>query len=164
MGLAVSRAGAILGEESRALPGPLLAHGDALRLDLRPRAYALQAVDYDGLAGCESRLHHPQAIDDGPELHRPVLGLVAGAYDQHVAHGLIGADRAVVDEDRLVLMRSQQPQARKQPRREEAIAVVEQRAAADGARLGIEGVVHEYHDALVRIAVLIGESHLHGIA
>src|SRR5437667_12491222 len=105
MGLAASRAGAVPGEESRTLAGPPLAHGDTLRLNLRPRAHALQAIDYNGLAGCESRLHHPQAVDDGPELHRPVLGLVACAYDQHVAHGLIGADRAVVDEARLALLR-----------------------------------------------------------
>src|SRR5207248_1746458 len=61
-----------------------LAHGDALRLNLRPRAHALQAIDYDGFARCESRLHHPQAVDDRTELHRPVLGLVARAYDQYV--------------------------------------------------------------------------------
>src|SRR5207248_596978 len=82
MGLAVSRAGTAPGEESHALAGPPLAHGDALRLNLRPRAHALQAIDYDGLAGGESRLHHPQAVDDRTELHRPVLGLVARAYDQ----------------------------------------------------------------------------------
>src|SRR5437762_7661896 len=144
MGSALSRAGAVPREESRALaasrrlaarghPWPRflpghpdralaasrrLAHGDALRLNLHPRAHALQAIDYDGLAGGESRLHHPQAVDDGTQLHGPVLGLVARAYDEDVAHGLIGADRAVVDEDRLVLMRPEQPQARKQPRRD----------------------------------------------
>src|SRR5437016_11481981 len=132
MGLAVSRAGAAPGEESHALAGPPLTHGEALRLNLRPRAHALQAIDYDGLAGGESRLHHPQAVDDGTQLHGPVLGPVARAYDQDVAHGLIGANRAVVDEDRLVLMRPEQPQARKQPRREAPIPVVEQRTAADG--------------------------------
>src|SRR5213082_1770483 len=95
-----SRAGAGPGEESHALAAARwLAHGDALRLNLRPRAHALQAIDYDGLARRESRLHYPQAVDDGAELHRPVLGLVAGAQHEHVAHGLIGADRAVVDED-----------------------------------------------------------------
>src|SRR6266513_5363650 len=141
-----------------------LAHGDALRLNLRPLAHALQAIDYDGFARCESRLHHPQAVDDRTELHRPVLGLVARAYDQYVAHGLIGADRAVVDEDRLVLMRTEQPQARKQPRREQPITIVEQRAAADGAGGGIQGVVHEHHHALVRIAALVGEPHLHRVA
>src|SRR5256886_14911335 len=158
-----SRAGAGPGEESHALAAARwLAHGDALRLNLRPRAHALQAIDYDRLARRESRLHHPQAVDDGTQLHWPVLGLVVRAYDQDVAHGLIGTDRAVVDEDRLVLMRPEQPQARKQPRREQPITVVEQRAAADGAGGGIQGVVHEDHHALVRIAALVGEPHLHG--
>src|SRR2546429_3997580 len=157
MGPAVSRAGAVPGEKSHALAGPPLPHGDALRLNLRPRAHALQAIDYDGLARRESRLHHPQAVDDGTQLHWPVLGLVVRAYDQDVAHGLIGTDRAVVDEDRLVLMRPEQPQARKQPRREQPITVVEQRAAADGAGGGIQGVVPEDHHALVRIAALVGE-------
>src|SRR5256714_1545283 len=202
MGPAVGRAGAVPGEESRALPAwrrlagrapdaahsmlrvrsrvvilttrarhasrpwtrflpghpdralaacRRLAHGDALRLNLRPRAHALQAIDYDGFARCESRLHHPQAVDDRTELHRPVLGLVARAYDQYVAHGLIGADRAVVDEDRLVLMRTEQPQARKQPRREQPITIVEQRAAADGAGGGIQGAVHAHPHAPVRV-------------
>src|SRR5437588_6036254 len=160
-----SRAGAGPGEESHALAAARwLAHGDALRLNRGRRAHALQAIDYDRLARRESRLHHPQAVDDGTQLHGPVLGLVARAYDQDVAHGLIGADRAVVDEDRLMLMRPEQPQARKQPRREQPITVVEQRAAADGAGGGIQGVVHEDHLALVRIAALVGGPHLRGVA
>ena len=61
-------------------------------------------------------------------------------------------------------MRPEQPQARKQPRREQPITVVEQRAAADGAGGGIQGVVHEDHHALVRIAALVGEPHLHWVA
>ena len=61
-------------------------------------------------------------------------------------------------------MRPEQPQARKQPRREQPITVVEQRAAADGAGGGIQGVVHEDHHALVRIAALVGEPHLHRVA
>src|SRR5438477_11509839 len=105
MGLAASRAGAVPGEESHALAGPPLTHGDALRLNLRPRAHALQAIDYDGLAGGESRLHHPQAVDDGTQLHGPVLGPVARAHDQDVRHGLIGADPVAAAADRLVLRR-----------------------------------------------------------
>src|SRR5438105_12061705 len=66
-----SRAGAGPGEESHALAAARwLAHGDALRLNLRPRAHALQAIDYDRLARRESRLHHPQAVDDGTRVGR----------------------------------------------------------------------------------------------
>src|ERR1700739_69830 len=70
-------------------------------------------------------------------LPRPMRDLVARAHDEHVSHGLVSANRAVVDEDRLVLMRPQEPQAREQPWREEAIAIVDQRAAAGGFRGGV---------------------------
>ncbi len=97
-------------------------------------------------------------------MHRPVLDLVAGAHYQHVAHGLIGADRAVVDEDGFVLSGTHQFYAGKKARGEGPIVVVEQRAAADGARGRIERVVDEHYDPRVRIAVLVGEPHQHGVA
>ena len=71
----------------------------------------------------------------GPELHRAVLDLVVGADHQHVAHALIGADGAVVDQHRLVLAAAEELHAGEQARREAAVLVLEHCAGADRAGL-----------------------------
>jgi hypothetical protein len=63
------------GEQVLALRSRRLAHGDVLRLDLYAGTHALQAVHDDGLARSKSGLHHAQPVDDGAELHWPVLDL-----------------------------------------------------------------------------------------
>ena len=67
-------------------------------------------------------------------------------------------------EHRVVLPGAHELHAREQARRELPLVVVEQRAAADGAGGRVECVVHEDHDALVRIAVFIGQTDEHRVA
>ncbi len=82
----------------------LHAHRNLLRGDGDARTHALQAVHDDQLARLQAVTHDAQAIvDDGAELHRAVLDLVVRADGEHVAHVLVRADRAVVDQHRLVL-------------------------------------------------------------
>src|SRR5215470_364670 len=126
MCLAVSGS-VIAGEELRSL-GVALAHGDALRLHLCAGAHALQAIHHHGLAGGESRLHHAQPVNHGAELYWTVRHLVARADDQHVAHRLVSADGAVVDEHRIVLSAVEEPDTGEKSGRELALVVIEERA------------------------------------
>src|SRR6185436_6525509 len=90
-------------EREHALAGFARAHGDALRGDLDTGTHALQAVHDDVLAGLHAITDDAQTIDERPELHGAVLHLVVRADGEDVAHVLIRADRAVVDEDGVVL-------------------------------------------------------------
>src|ERR1700757_2719706 len=164
MCLALWGSGIVTSEQPRRLAVGALAHGDAMRLHLCARTYALQAIYHDGLAGRKSRLHHSQPADYGAQLPRPVLDLVAGPDDQHVPHGLVRADGAIVDQHRIVLSTVQKPDSGKEARREKALVVLEERTAVDRAGGGIQGIVDEYQGALVRIAALVGAAYDHRVA
>src|SRR2546430_10125722 len=137
------RAGAGPGEERHALAAARwLAHGDALRLNLRPRAHALQAIDYDRLARRESRLHHPQAVDDGTQLHGPVLGLVARAYDRSEEHTSEPQSQSNLV-CRLLL------EKKKTSRHREAITIYAGTSPTDSVSLITQGTMQHLRDLMV---------------
>src|SRR5579863_257445 len=124
MALAVSRARGIAGEQRRALAASRLAHRDALRLYLRAGTHALQAVHDDGLARGESRLQDTQPVDDGTELHRPILDLVALVHHQYVTHGLVRTDGAVVHQHCIVLSTAEELDAGEETGRELPLVIL----------------------------------------
>ena len=82
---------------------------------------------------------------------------------EHELLAKIGADRALVDQDRLARLAADELDACEQARREAAVLVVEHRAAADRAALRIDLVVDEVEAARVRIALLVDQAHEHRV-
>ena len=93
----------------------------------------------------------------GPSFTGRVLDLVVRADAQHELHALVGADGAVVDQQRVVLAAADELHAREHAGGETAVGVLEQAARVNGARVRVELVVEEHHVAFVRVALLIGE-------
>src|ERR1700730_11215467 len=115
----------------------LLTHRDPLRADRGPRANTLQTIDYDRVVHLQSLADNPQAIDDRTKLHRPVLDLVVRADYEHVLDGLVGADRAVIDKECVVLLVTHEPYTGKQPGGKGAVMIVQLGASTNRARLRI---------------------------
>src|SRR5262249_21276907 len=81
----------------------------------------------------------------------------------HVVLGLICADRALLDQERVVLGAAEELYAREQPRGEQPVLVVEHGAAADRAGADVELVVDEIHVTLVRETDFVREAHAYRI-
>ena len=92
---------------------PIVHH---LRRDLHARAHALQSADHDDVARLQTLAHDAQSVDAAPELDGPVFELVVGAEHEHELLALIGADRAILDQDGIVLAAAEQLHAREQSR------------------------------------------------
>src|SRR5271156_994471 len=76
---------------------PLRRHGDTGMHPLRP-------VDDDDIAWLQALAHDAQPVDHSPELDLAILDLVVGSEQEHVFLALIGVDRAIVDQDRVVFI------------------------------------------------------------
>ena len=62
------------------------------------------------------------------------------------------------------MLATEQPKAlAEEPRRQETVLVVEDRAAADSPRFGVDHVVDKIHSAEMFVIGLIGETHCDGI-
>src|SRR5580704_10581167 len=121
----------------------------------RPRAH--QAVDDDAIGGGKPVLDHAQPAVDLPE--RDVfLPDHAGVVDDEdeFAH-LLGADRGVGNEQRGIGRRAGHADAAEHARRENAVGVVEDGAAADGARGAVDDVIDEIDLALMREILLVDQ-------
>ena len=129
-----------------------------LGLDLLPgRARCRPSMTMRSV-GREARANDAQSVHDRAELDP--LGAdraVVGDREDDLAR-LIGRDRAVGHQQRLVLA-AEQPQPAEEARGQQAILVLEDGAAADGAGLGIEHVVDEIHPALMLVVGLVREPH-----
>ena len=77
--------------------------------------------------------------------------------------GLIGDNRAVGQKQR-VMLAAEQSQPPEEPRRQKAVLVLEDRAAADGAGLGVDDVVDKVHPPDVLVFGLVGEPNRDWIA
>ena len=98
-----------------------------------------------------------QAFDGSAGHHRAVLHDVLIVDDEHELAAEVGADRAVVDERGAKALRAHELQAHEQARREAAVRVVEHRARANRAVVGVHLVVDEVETRGVRIALLVDE-------
>ena len=127
-------------------------------------AHTLQAVHDHDVAGLEAFLDHTQSLDRSAGHHRAVLHDVLPIHDEHELAAQVGADRAVVDEGGAKAARAHELQAHEQTGREAAVGVVEHRARADRAVVGVDLVVDEVETRGVRIALLIDEPDVHGAA
>ena len=94
----------------------------------------------------------------GPSSTRLVPTVPSSATVKTILLRLIGSNRAVRHQQRIVLA-AEQPKPAEKSRRQEAILVVEDRAAANGAGLGIEHVVDKIHSAVMLVIGLVGEPH-----
>ena len=94
-----------------------------------------------------------QSFDDRTELDQLGADRAVVGDGEHDLARLIGRDRAVGHEQRVVLA-AEQPQPSEEAGREQSILVVEDGAAADGAGLGIEHVVDEIHPAVMLVVGL----------
>src|SRR6202035_3396395 len=121
----------------------------------RPRAH--QAVDDDAIGGGEPVLDHAQAAVDLAQRDVFLLHHVAVIYDEDEFAHLLGADRGVGNEQRRIGRRAGHADAAEHAGRENAVAVVEDGAAADGARGAVDDVVDEIDLALVREILLVDQ-------
>src|SRR5262245_9681594 len=96
-------------------------HRHELRIDQRTRADALQSVHHDALAGSEAIRHQAQAVDEHAERHLAVGGLVVVADHHDVLLALVGADRALVDDQRRLGLRLAHAQPRELAGNEAAV-------------------------------------------
>ena len=102
-----------------------------------------------------------QAVDEPAGLDGPVLNDALLVDDEHEALAQVGADRAIVDERALYLLRAHELHAREQARRELPVAVVEDGARTNRAVVRVDLVVDEVEPRHVRIALLVDEADVH---
>src|SRR6476469_5243617 len=138
-------------------------HGDDFRRHRRAGLHPLQTVDHDLLARLDPVAHHAQAIDRRAQLDGAVFGLAVGRDHVDELAVLVGADRAVADQDRALAGRLVAGQLNpcEQARHQRVVAVVEGGAHAHAAGLGVQAVVDEFELALMREAVFIGQADFH---
>ena len=134
----------------------------ALRDDLLVRQNALLAADHDPVVGADPLAHDAQALDQRAELHRAPLRNVVVPDDVDEASGLIGGNRLVGEQKRLIVGRALQAHAGEHAWREQPLRVGHNRAGAQGARAGVEPVLEEVELARVRKALLVGQPHADG--
>src|SRR5882672_8788009 len=94
-----------------------------LRRDLLARPRPLQAVDDDAVARDEARKDDAQAFDDGTELDQLGADRAVVGDGEHDLARLIGGDRAVGHQQRLVLA-AVQPQPSEEARRKQSVLVL----------------------------------------
>src|SRR6185312_17343351 len=90
--------------------------------------------------------------------------LVVGVDDENVFTRLLGADRGIRNEQRLIGRGSRHAHAREQAGREHAIGIVEYRAAANGAGRAVDDVVDEVHPARMIEILLVDQLERNGNA
>ena len=96
-----------------------------LRIDLLAGDRAQQPGDHDAVVRLQAAFDHAQPAVELPDLHLALLDHVVAVHDQHVAAGLVAAERGVGDEQR-VLAAGRRARGRGR----------NSRAAARGRRLG----------------------------
>src|SRR5687768_126019 len=116
-------------------------HRDRLRRQQRARPYPVQAVDDDALAGLQAAGHDAQPVDRRAQRDLAPDRLVVVADHDDEALALVGADRALVDEQRAGGLGLAHLQAGELARHERAVLVVEHCAHAHGAALRVDLVV-----------------------
>src|SRR5262249_49190840 len=129
-----------------------------LGFHLLPRPRPLPPPDPDPVGRRETRADDAQAVDDGPQFDELGADRAVVSDGEHDLARLIGHDRAVRNEQRLMLA-AEQAQSAEESWRQEPVLVVEYCAAANGAGLGIEHVVDEVHPPLVLELGLVGEAY-----
>src|SRR6202451_4719731 len=132
-------------------------HAFLLRRHLLAGPRPHQAVDDDAIGGGKPVLDHAQPAVDLAERDVFLPYHIAVVDDQHEFAHLLGADRGVGNEQRGIGRRAGHADAAKHARGENAVGVVEDGAAADGARGAVDDVVDEIDLALVREILLVDQ-------
>ena len=118
-------------------------HRDRPWFDQRARLHALQAVDDHALLRLQARGHDAQATRVGAERDFAVRRLVVVADDDRELLVLVGADRALADQQRRTAFDLAHAQPRELARDQAAVGVVEHRTHAHRAALGVDLVVNQ---------------------
>ena len=117
-----------------------------------------QTVDDDAIVGPEPVLDDAQIV--GRQLAERDIFLPRRVllvdHDDEFAR-LLGADRGVRNQQRLVRRRARHAHAREHARREHAVGICEHSAAADRAGRAVDHVVDEVHAALVVEIALVDQ-------
>ncbi len=135
-----------------------------LRRHERAGAHALQAVDDDALVGLQARGHDAQAVDAArpasPRGSRPCLSV---AHDHHELLVLVGADRALAHQQRLLrLAPGPCAPARTGPASAAPSALSNTARTRTVPLFAFDLVVDQLQMALERRAVAAVGAHLHG--
>ena len=134
-----------------------------MRAHLGADAGALQAVDDHAVFRLQPLADHAQAFVERPEHHRLRLDRVVVLDHEHDLARLVGGDRRIRQQQRLVRRAADQPDAAELAGQDREILVRDHRAAAQRAGRDIEAVVEEIHLAVMRGLGLAGQRHLHRV-
>ncbi|VVM76365.1 hypothetical protein PS681_02052 [Pseudomonas fluorescens] len=121
----------------------------------------MQTLDDDRVVLVQAGTDDAQAFDFRTQLDGAVYGFVVRIHHQHELLAQVSTDGFVVDQHGVVGAAADQLQACVQARGVGAVAVIEHRATTDGAGFRVDLVVDEVHLAEVRVAVFIGQAHVH---
>ena len=131
-----------------------------MRGHLGADAGALQAVDDHAVFRLQALADHAQAFVERPERHRLRLDRIVVLDDEHDLARLVGRDRRIRQQQRLIRRAADQPDAAELAGQDREILVRDHRAAAQRAGRDIQAVVEEIHLAVMRRLGLAGQRHL----
>src|SRR5258708_7832907 len=119
-----------------------------LRRHLAARPCAHQPVDDDAVTGAETVADNAQTVDDRAWAHDARLNRAVILYQHHDLARLVGDQRAVGNQDRLVTLGPGQAQAAELAGGDEKIGIGEDGAGADGSGAAVDGVVEKVENTL----------------
>ena len=120
-----------------------------LDLDARTHGGICDAVDDDAIGGSKAAQHDAQTLVHRPEHDRLCHDNVAGIERENDLAGLIRNDGAIGDQDGIDVA-PEELNAPEDAGCEELILVIEDRASANGAGIGVDLIVDEIHVPDVR--------------
>src|SRR6516165_12532160 len=132
------------------------------RVDLQVGAGAQQALDDDAVLGPDLARDHTQVIDPPTGLDRARLDDIVAPDDQKKRAGLVGPERTLGYEQRVVGLPGRDTDPHEESRQDRAFGIGKDSAQLDGARSGVGGRVLVIGLSHVRIAALVGETQFHG--
>src|SRR5438552_5521291 len=104
-------------------PGSFTARHFFLRCDRHAGANALKAVDDDLVAGIEAIANDALAFDQRPELHRAILDRVRRGQGENELLRLVGADGALLDQQRGMTLAERHADAREKSGHNAAVGI-----------------------------------------
>ena len=126
-------------------------------------AGALEAVDDHLVFRLQPLANDAQAFVERTQRHGPCLDGVVVLHDKHDLARLVGGDRGIRQQQRLIGRRADQPHAAELPRQDRKVLVGDDGAAAQRAGRFIEAVVEEIHLAFTRRFHFAGQRDLHRV-
>src|SRR5262245_43676843 len=132
-----------------------------LRRHLAARTRPHHAVDDHAVIGRKPRFDDAQVVGDVAERHVFHRHRIVGADHQHIFACLLGTDRDIRHEQRLIGRGARNANAGEHARREQAGGILEHGTATDRARGAIDHVVDEVHAATMAVVALVDQPQRH---